>query len=178
MSNFIAARLAEEYSKPQVDRLVDWIGQDADRVEELMAVFLYSEYRLTQRSAWIVGDLGKKHPSLMAPYISKMISRASEPNVHDAVKRNVLRVFEAMALPADHLDEIADFAFSMFDNPKEAIAIRVFAMTVLTRVCEQMPELWPELALLIEQYSTPESSPAWRVRARDAMARARKMGWE
>jgi hypothetical protein len=68
------------------------------------------------------------------------------------VKRNVLVVFEALEVPDNLDDELADICFNYLAKPNEAIAIHCAAMTILEKICRKIPELKPELRLLIEAY--------------------------
>ena len=46
--------LLKEHSKKQMLKIVKYIGNDQQRFDELMKLFLESEYRITQRAAWPV----------------------------------------------------------------------------------------------------------------------------
>lgn len=149
---FLTEQLHLEHSKAQVLRLAAWIGHDAERFSALMEIFLGGDYRLNQRSAWVLSHVAQKSPGLLAPWLPRMVAKAAEPNVHDAVKRNVVRLMEDIDIPDTILDELADICFRFLADPKEAVAIRAFSMTVLDKICEKIPELRPELRLIIEEH--------------------------
>lgn len=148
--DFITAQLLAEHSKAQTLRLVHWVGADPARVSALMDIFLGSDYRLTQRGAWVVRYVGEAHPEALAPWLPQMIGALEKAGQHDAVKRNVLNVFEHLDPPAAQLESLADIAFQLLENPQEPIAIRCAAMTVLARICRTEPDLLPALQLLLE----------------------------
>ncbi len=50
----LESEILEEHSKRNTIRLAKWIGSDKKRFKELMKIFLKGEYRVTQRSAWIL----------------------------------------------------------------------------------------------------------------------------
>ncbi|TNE53486.1 MAG: hypothetical protein EP344_14920 [Bacteroidetes bacterium] len=149
---FLTEQLLLEHSKPQARRLTDWIGHDAERLAALLDIFLGQNHRLTQRAAWVVGTLAEKTPYLLEPWLPEMVAKMREPGVHDAVKRNVVRILEDIDIPDSVLDEVADACFGFLADPQEAVAVRVFSMTVLEKICRKIPELKPELRLLIEEH--------------------------
>ncbi len=149
---FLTEQILAQHSKAQTMRVVEWVGHDAGRLETLMEIFLGNEYRLTQRSAWAVRYVSEKAPELMAPWLPKIVARLREPGIHDAVKRNALNVFEPLEIPDNLQDDLADLCFGYLAEPKEALAIRCASMTVLEKICRKIPELKPELRLLIEEH--------------------------
>ena len=48
------------------------------------------------------------------------------------------------------MDRVADLCFEYLQNPKIAVAIRVFSMTVLANVIEDQPDMKKELKLILE----------------------------
>lgn len=150
--DFLTEQLRLEHSKPHTLRLTAWIGHDADRVAALMHIFLGKEYRLTQRAAWILIYVAQQAPLLVEPWLPEMVAKMREPGVHQAVKRNVIRLLEDVEIPDAIVDDLADQCFQYLADPHEAIAIRVFSMSVLEKICKKIPELQPELRLLIEEH--------------------------
>lgn len=150
--NFLTEQILAEHSKAQTMRIVRWIGHDADRLAVLMEIFFENEYRLTQRAAWTLRYVGENAPELMAPWLPKMVAQLRQPGIHDAVKRNVLNIFEPLEIPDNLQDELADLCFGYLADSKEALAIRCASMTVLEKICRKEPELKPELRLLIEEH--------------------------
>ena len=178
--DFLTGQILAEHSKAQTMRIVRWVGHDADRLALLMEIFLGKphpqplpkaggeQYRLTQRSAWAVRYVGENAPELMTPWLPKMVAQLRRPGIHDAVKRNVLVVFEALEVPDNLHDELADLCFGCLANPNEAIAIHCAAMSILEKICRKVPELKPELRLLIEEYYE-HGSAGFKSRARKVL---------
>ena len=163
--NFLTEQLLLEHSKAQTLRLAHWVGADPERLAALLDIALGPNYRLNQRSAWVLMYVAQQHPQLLEPWLPNMVAKAGEPGVHDAVKRNVVRILEDIDIPDALQDELADLCFRFLADPQEAVAIRVFSMTVLDKICEKIPELRPELNLLIEEH-LPHASAAFRSRGR------------
>ncbi|MEO1713691.1 MAG: hypothetical protein AAFU60_10215 [Bacteroidota bacterium] len=96
----IRATLEKAYSKAGALQIADYIGSDSERFQELMDIFLFEEYRISQRSAWVVSHVADRHLFLINPYIEAMIDRMLTSN-QDAIKRNTLRIFAMMELPEE-----------------------------------------------------------------------------
>ena len=163
-------QLAAEHSKSQTMRIVHWIGHDAERLAALMDIFLGSDYRLTQRSAWVVRYVGERSPASLEPWHERMIASMSRNPVHGAVKRNVLKVYERIEIPLRLYDALADLGFSCLADAQEDVAVRCTAMAVLEKICRVVPDLKMELRLLLEeQYEN--GSAGFKSRARKVLAR-------
>ena len=146
----ILETLNNEYSKESTMKIVNYVMDDDERLKELMNIFLYGEWRLVQRSAWVVGYLGEK-TSLLNHYLSEMIKNLKREGIHDAVKRNTIRSWQFMDIPDEHLGEVAEVCFTYLGSQKEPIAVKVFSMVVLERIVQKVPELKDELIFLIEE---------------------------
>ena len=46
--------ILKEHSKAQATKIADWIGKDEKRFAHLMELFFTDEYRVVQRTAWVV----------------------------------------------------------------------------------------------------------------------------
>lgn len=130
-----------------------------------MELFLKGEYRVTQRSAWIVMHCAEMHPDLIVPYLNKMIERMLEPGVHVAVKRNVVRILQNIEVPKQLLGKVATVCFDFLASPGETVAVRCFSMTVLAKIAKQEPDLTNEIRLMIEQ-QMPWGTPGINARGK------------
>lgn len=144
--------LLKEHSKSQTQQLAKWVGQDEDRFAELMQLFMLNEYRVPQRAAWVVGHCAAKYPHLINAYFPEMIANLKKPGIHDAVKRNTIKIFQDMEIPEEHWGALLDICFGYLADPKVAVAIRVFSMTVIWNICKKEPDLMEELKLTIEDH--------------------------
>ncbi|HTX19718.1 MAG TPA: hypothetical protein VMG34_13775 [Bacteroidota bacterium] len=160
--------ILREHSKRQCLRIATWIGNDEERFKSLMTLFLKGEYRTTQRAAWIVKHCADRNPYLILPYLGPMIDRMLEPDVHVAVKRNVVRILQELELPRKYAGKVATICFNFLESPKEPIAVRVFAMTVLANLAQAEPGLRNEIRILVER-QLEGASAGFRSRARKVL---------
>ena len=129
----------------QVRQLVE---SDPAQLETLIHLFCHGHQRVTQRAAWVLGNLS---PETLLPFWLRILERAKQPDAGDAVKRNVMRVLQHTDLPEDLQGVAWDLAFRLAETRSEAIAVRAFAFSVMERICIQMPELKGELIALAQQ---------------------------
>jgi hypothetical protein len=169
----IKSALQEEHSKVLTMRIVQYIGTSHERFKELMALFLGKDNRLSQRASWAVGFCGLAHPELIYPHLKQMIANLDNP-VHNAIKRNTVRILAELDIPEDLLGKIADVCFRLLDDPKEAVAIRVFSMSVCFNITKREPELANELRLIIEDHY-PHGSAGFKSRSRKILKELKKI---
>ncbi len=162
--------LEAEHNKPQILRIIAYIGDDTERFDELMNCFFADNYRLCQRASWAVGDIGEKKSHLLEPYLERLLLNINQPTHHDAIIRNTMRVFKALpTIPDDLLGLTVDTSFRYMIDPSVAVAIRMFSMRVLHNVCRQVPELKEELRLTIEDMIQYETRPGILSAGRDVL---------
>jgi len=159
--------LNAEHSKSNVDKIINYIGQDSDKLNELMACFFSENIRLCQRASWAVGILGEKYPYLLLPYLDKMI-QIIDNSRHHALVRNTLRIWQFIDIPSSSQGMVYDQCFNLLIDPKSPIAIRVFAMTVCFYISKIIPELKEELILVIKD-NMVDSSPGFYSRGKKVL---------
>lgn len=156
--------LLAEHSKRQTMAVVKYIGGDPARFRELMSCFLGTSYRESQRAAWVVSYCAEHHPELVTPYFAKMITQIERDDAHPAIRRNVARLMQFVDIPKRYEGRIFEACYALVDDPDQAVAIRVFALTVAAKIARNKPELLNELRLIAEKHS-PHTTVAFRVRA-------------
>ena len=88
--------------------------------------------------------------------------------MHDAVKRNSIHLLQDMEIPKKYHGEVMNICFTFLESPTEALAVKVFSMTVLGNLAKQYPEIKAELKLLIE-YQLPHQSAGFKSRAKKVL---------
>lgn len=169
----IKAELEKPQSKALAKEITNYVGNNPNRFKKLMELFFDKNLRISQKASWPVGFCAETYPSLIYPYLKEMIDNLQNP-VHNAVKRNTLRIMGDIILPEELLGEAADICFQYLDDPKEAIATRVFSMTVCFNITKREPELANELKIIIEDHY-PHGSAGFKSRAKKILKELRKM---
>ena len=168
----LSEQILHAESGAEARRLADHIASDPERFEVLMQNLLHGEWRLSQRASWIVGMCADADRQLVAPYLEAMLRRLDAPH-HEAVRRNVIRIFQDIDPPESLLGELVDRCFRYLADPQQPAAVRVFAISVLYRASLREPDLQNELRLLIESH-LPHASAGFRSRGKKILARMDK----
>jgi len=163
------------HSKANNKLIIGWVGQDADRFAEVMECFLGDEYRLVQRSAWVVGEVAKQQPNLMRPYTLALLEALENP-LHEAVQRNGFRFIADTKFEFDEDEEgrLVGLAFDLLDKPKTPVAIRVHALQCMANICERYPELAEELMPFVQE-GLDDEKPAMRSRCKRVYKQLQKL---
>lgn len=166
--------ILKEHSKAQCTKIVRWVGNNQQRFDELFRLFLTDEYRVVQRAAWPVSYCVDAHPRLIGKHWEDLMKHLKTPNLHNAVKRNSIRLMQDIDLPEKYHGEIMNICFQYLESPGEALAVKVFSMSVIASLAKYYPEIGPELKLIIED-QLPHQSPGFKSRAKQVMKQLEKL---
>lgn len=164
----IRQALIAGHSRQSTMAIVEFIGDDPKRFAELMKLFFEGDYRLTQRAAWPMNYCAERHSNLIQPYLPKLLDCLDRKDMHDAIRRNVMRLLQSVEIPKRLAGRIYDHSIGFLDDPDQPIAVRVFAMSVAARIAKPEPDLRNELRLIILKH-LPHSTAAFRARAKQVL---------
>ena len=133
-----------------------------------MKIFFEGEYRPTQRAAWPMSVCVEKHPELISPYLNKLVDQLADSDVHDAVKRNTVRLLQYIEIPKKLQGKIYSICVDLIDDTSEPVAVRAFALTVAIKIAGKEPALLDELRLIAKAH-LPHTSIAFHKRARQIL---------
>lgn len=168
----IEKELLKGHSKAVTDKIVSYVGASQNRFNKLIVIFLKGPYQITQRAAWALSNCVQNHPFLIARHYSSILKILGKPANHDAVKRNIMRLLQFAEVPVKYQGPVIEHGFRLMD-PKEPVAVRVFAMTVVANLARQHPDLKKELKLVIED-QLPFGSAAYRSRSKKILRQLEK----
>lgn len=175
MSRFnLREEILKEHSKAQCTKIVTWIGASQQRFDELFQLFLHDEYRVVQRAAWPVSYCVIAHPEFINPHWNRLIKNLSKPGLHNAVKRNSIRLLQDIDIPKKYQGQIMDICFTYLQSPTEAVAVKAFSLKVLGNLAQQYPDIIAEIQLIIEE-QLPHQTAAFKARARIFVSRISKL---
>lgn len=156
--------ILEKHTKQQMLRVVDYIGNDKKRFDELIQLFLFDDYRVSQRASWAVLHCIQKNPAFAKKYLPLMLDNLKNP-VHDAVVRNTVRILDLTDIPENLHAQVMDICFELVNKNQSPIAVKAFSIGVLTKLSKQYPELKNELKAIVDN-QLPFASPAIKSRAK------------
>ena len=156
--------ILKEHSKAQTLKIIDFIGTDKQKFDALMQLFLYDEYRVSQRAAWPVSLIIEKHPELAKKYLPKMLDNLKNP-VHDAVRRNTVRILYHIDIPEKLHAQVLDICFAFVQKRETSVAVKSFSIDILDKLSKQYPEIKNEIKILIDD-QLPTATAAFKSRAK------------
>lgn len=163
-------QILKEHSKANCDLIVKWVGDSQQRFDELFDLFLNDEYRVVQRAGWPLSYAVSAHPKFIQKHFSKLLKNLQKPGLHNAVRRNTVRLLQDVNIPQKFQGQVMDLCFDYINSPTEAIAVKAFALTILDNLSQQYPEIKPELKTIIEDRWDYETA-AFRSRAKKILKR-------
>jgi hypothetical protein len=164
--------LLREYSRAQMLRITDYIGEDPKRFRELLTLFIGDNYRITQRAAWPLSHCVEKHPHLLDKYLTTLLDQLEKPH-HNAVTRNIIRLLQFADIPDNEAGRVMNLCFDRLMQAGEPVANKAFSLTVLANLAKRYPEIKNEILLCIET-QLPNASPGFRARAKQVRRQLEK----
>ena len=161
----IEAMLLAKHAKSTAVEVADLVVNHPDAfMPQYIAAFCSSNKIISQRAAWSLRLIAQQNANLLAPYWGELLQKATQPNLHDATKRNIACTLKdlGLAAPAKHLGQAIDLCFTWLQNPAEAIATKCYAMRFLAQIAQKKcPDLEPELIAIVQQ-NLPYGSAAYK----------------
>ncbi|MCX6189536.1 MAG: hypothetical protein NTW54_08055, partial [Bacteroidetes bacterium] len=121
----------------------------------------------------VMGYCYEAHSELIKPYLEPLLKNLVKPGLHDAVKRNTLKVLQSISVPDKLLGSLVDLCFGFLYSAGEAIAVKSLSINILVKTCAQYPalqiELGPILNLLLDH-----DSPAIQYTSKHGLAVLKK----
>ena len=154
----------ERYSIENIKKNLVWINGSHEHFAELMKVFFDGNTRKNQYAAGVMIHCFDKWDYLLTPYLERLILNLQNDGLHDAIKRNTVRILQDVKIPENLHGILATICFRYLQNPSEAIAIKVFSMTIIHNLTKEYPELKEELKFILEE-QMPFQSAGFRSRA-------------
>ena len=143
--------ILKSHSRENCTRIVRWVGRDQKKFNELFDLFLNDEYRVVQRAGWPISYCVEKNPAFIQKHFAKLLKNLDKKGIHDAVKRNSVRLLQYVTIPEKFHGQVMDLCFKYISSPTEAVAIKAFSITVLQNLAKQYPEIINEIKLVIEE---------------------------
>ena len=160
--------ILKEHSKAQCTKIVKWVCSSQQRFDELFGLFINDEYRVVQRAGWPLSFCVIEHPSFINKHWKPLINNLKKPNLHNAVKRNSIRLMQDLEIPEKFHGEVMGICFKFLESPTEALAVKVFSMSVLGNLAKIYPDIKTELKLIIEE-QLPNQTAGFKSRAKKVL---------
>lgn len=157
--------LSKDNSVVTRDRVIKWVAHDPSRYKELVNMVLLNDPEISPRAAWPLSFASFANPGFAEKHIGPLAKMLAKPNLHDAIKRNIVRLLEKTEIPERHQGFIMDTCFRFITDPEEKPAIKAFSLGILQRLSVIYPEIRNEIVTVINDRWESES-PAFRSRGK------------
>lgn len=161
-----AQQLYKEHSRRNTDLIVEWIGHDRKRFNQVIILLNNKDLVLVQRSSWVVKNSLIINPEWISPCSKTLLKVMKKQGQHEGVIRHMLSIFEEGRIPVRYEAEIMDACFRYFMNASSAIAVRVISMSILAKLSCKYSEIRNELIGLIRLEIEKGAGPAMNARAK------------
>ena len=155
-------------TKAECERIVRYVGNDSGRMAELVNVVLKGNHKAQQYASWPLSFCVERNPAVVLPHLSALVKNLRRPGIHDAVRRSTIRLMQFIRIPKPLQGKVADICFANLADTRETIAVRVFSMSVLANLANEIPEFRAELKIIIE-HNLPYATPAFASRSRKVL---------
>lgn len=165
----IKAQLYKEHSKANAVLIDQYIGNNTNRVRELINLILCEDSISHQRGAAVLSCIYDRNKNLILPFLDRLINEGLYKPLHVAVRRNILRCFQdTTPLNEEQLGLVVDHCFKTIQNISETVALHAFSITIIQNSLTRYPELAQDLKPILED-RIPISKAAFRYRAIKAL---------
>lgn len=157
----ILQMLEAEHSKKQATEIVNFIGSDQKKFDNLFSLFMNGEDKIVQRAAWPLSYAAIANPSFINKHYKSLFKKLNDPKQHDAVHRNIMKAFsEIEKYPEKHHGMLMDHCLRFVEDPKIKVAIKAYSLRTLEKLIRLYPEIISEVKIIIEEGS-PNATKAY-----------------
>lgn len=158
----LAKQLAKAHSRANADLILDWLYKNQARTQVLMELVKSKEvdFKIIQRAAMVLGDLGRACPDWLLPYHADLLDLVHAYD-HPALPRAVTRYFSELPLAKineENQGRLLDMSFAYLGNPQATVTVRVFSMATLLKFTKLYPELRDEVKTMVEEVLLEENA--------------------
>ena len=137
--------------------------------EKLLVLALDKDEVISNRAMWVLNHCSDLDFERVKPFHTKLINHLKNKHIHSGVIRSILRIFRDCLVPKKFESFLLDRSFGYIKNPSEAIAVRVYAMTIVFNISKPYPELLNELTIVLTNLNLTEESGAINARVRNTL---------
>ena len=152
MSDKLITLLNGDLSNHSKLQIIDYLKLSDHRLDEAMNLFTEVKAKQQIVLSWALSDYSMMYPQKLNSHLNLFIYFLKDQSLNTSIKRNLVRIFQYVELTEDLEGTLFDLCMKFLNDLKEPIAVRVFSMTVCSRIAMKYPELAPELRISIEEH--------------------------
>lgn len=131
-----------------------------ENIEKLIEAIHSNDWREVQVASGKLYERVDKEPLVLKSHTERLINLLEGGKTIAAQKRNIVRILQLIEIPKDLQGRVFNCCQELMMKPTEAIAVRVFSMTVCTNIALENSGLIPEMELCIQEVLREESVSA------------------
>ena len=137
------------HSKENSQKIAAYIGKNLKRYTALWEMVQHDDPPIPQRGSWVLDHCPMSYTSDIKTFVPEMIDLLELP-VHDAVKRNLVKILAQADIPEDRSSSLFDHCIDWIIDAKTPIAIKAHCMDIAANIAMPFPELLEELKVVIK----------------------------
>ena len=156
-------------SKKIIELVADAIIHHPQEINKLFDILYINDPQKSMRAAWAISFISEKSPLIIKPYINTIISEI-ESCKNDSIRRGLLRslTFQELDENMESIGILADNCFSYLSDNNASIAIKVYSIDILYKICLLFPELKNELSSILNELLI-EDTPAIKSKSKKTL---------
>lgn len=143
--------------------------------KQLLISALDKDSLKSNKAMWILNHCAEVDFNRIKPFQIKLINHLKNKNLNSGVIRSILHIFQKQPVPKKQQSFILDKCFEYIKNPSEAIAVRVYAITVVFNISKPYPDLLNELSVVLNHLNITEESGAIKARTKNTLKQIAKL---
>lgn len=169
----VIVEMLKDASVRTVKKIVKMAEDDPALIKELINLTFQNKGSVSLRAIWTLTHCQDSLPELLQPYLITLIE-ACPSFSHAGMRRSALKIISAENIPEDYQVFMFDHCIQWLISKKESIAVKAYAMDILTNMAMQEPDLKNEVAMVILDI-LPHGSKGIQAKGRKML---RKLGVE
>ncbi len=129
--------------------MISWVDQHPEAFETLVDLALSDDPEYAWRSAWLLWSCVAENDPRLKGRIKEFI--AALPGKTASHKREFLILLSKMDIEQDFAVELFEHCVVIWTNPSSQPSLRFNAFKMLYKITGDIPELKPELQLLVDE---------------------------
>ncbi|MDG1045449.1 MAG: hypothetical protein P8P81_02470 [Bacteroidia bacterium] len=163
----------QQKTNESVSQITQFVGNNKKYFQELVSFFVKGNTQTSHTCSYAIIELAINNPDLLNSCHQKFIELLEDPSTPDGVRRNIARLYQTCIIPETIEGKLYDICIDLIINPKVAVAIKAYSMTVCERIALKYPDLNQELQSAIES-TLPHASAGVKNRGLKILIRIQK----
>jgi hypothetical protein len=161
--------LATPLSKLYVDQLVEIIYRKPTDFRMVYDLVFDEEIKVAWRAAWACQKISEKYPEWFSETDSEKLITLTMSTSQSGLQRGCLATLYNIVLPNPVPVEFINACFEWMVSPRYPVAVQVYSMKMLYKICRIEPDFIPELRAYLENLPPEDYSAGFNATRRNIL---------